>query len=67
MKIVSERLGHKNIGMTLKIYAHVLPDSQLEAVKALNQVFGWHQLAITVLAEQNACGARLPRHIHNHH
>lgn len=30
-KIVSERLGHANIGMTLDIYSHVLPTMQKEA------------------------------------
>lgn len=30
-KIVSERLGHSNIGITLDTYSHVLPDMQQEA------------------------------------
>lgn len=27
-KVVSERLGHSNIGITLDIYSHVIPDMQ---------------------------------------
>jgi integrase len=29
--VVSERLGHNNVSMTLEIYAHVLPDMQEDA------------------------------------
>lgn len=38
-KIIRERLGHSNIGMTLDVYSHVLPDMQDEAVEALNTIF----------------------------
>ncbi|WP_242862077.1 tyrosine-type recombinase/integrase [Clostridium intestinale] len=38
-KIVSERLGHVNISMTLDIYSHVLPNMQLEAVRKLENIF----------------------------
>jgi integrase len=31
-KIVSERLGHSNIGITLDTYSHVLPGMQEDAV-----------------------------------
>lgn len=34
-KIVSERLGHANISITLDTYSHVLPDMQKEAVGQL--------------------------------
>lgn len=30
-KIVSERLGHSNIQMTLNLYSHVTPDMQQDA------------------------------------
>lgn len=30
-KVVSERLGHANIGITLDTFSHVLPDMQEEA------------------------------------
>jgi integrase len=36
-KIVSERLGHANIGITLDTYSHVLPGLQQEAVAAFDQ------------------------------
>jgi integrase len=38
-KIVSERLGHSTIGITLDIYSHVLPTMQTEAVKAFDELF----------------------------
>jgi len=36
-KIVSERLGHSSVNITLNRYSHVLPDSQAEAVKAIEK------------------------------
>lgn len=33
-KVVSERLGHASVKITLDIYSHVLPDTQEEAVRA---------------------------------
>jgi integrase len=36
--VVSERLGHKNVSMTLEIYAHVLPDMQEDAAATLSGV-----------------------------
>jgi len=38
-KIVSERLGHANIGITLDIYSHVLPGMQEEAVEKFDNIF----------------------------
>lgn len=38
-KIVSERLGHSNIGITLDIYSHVLPGMQEEAARHIEEVF----------------------------
>ncbi|MGH2724417.1 MAG: tyrosine-type recombinase/integrase [Actinomycetota bacterium] len=38
-KVVSERLGHANIGITLDIYSHVLPTMQAEAVRAFDALF----------------------------
>jgi integrase len=37
-KIVSERLGHANIGITLDTYSHVLPGLQEEAAEKFDQV-----------------------------
>ena len=38
-KIVSERLGHASIKLTLDTYSHVLPDMQQTAVVALEKMF----------------------------
>ena len=35
-KVVSERLGHASIGLTLDTYSHVLPDMQAPAVAAIS-------------------------------
>jgi integrase len=37
-KIVSERLGHASIGITLDLYSHVLPDMQDDAASAMGQI-----------------------------
>jgi len=33
--VVSERLGHSAVSMTMEVYAHVLPDMQTEAAATL--------------------------------
>lgn len=38
IKVVSERLGHKDIAMTLRTYAHVLPSMQQDAVMKLDDL-----------------------------
>lgn len=38
-KIVSERLGHASVGITLDIYSHVLPSMQAEAAEAFDALF----------------------------
>jgi integrase len=38
-KIVSERLGHASIGITLDLYSHVLPSMQAEAARAFDRLF----------------------------
>ena len=38
-KIVSERLGHANIGITLDTYSHVLPGLQEAAAERFDRVF----------------------------
>jgi integrase len=35
-KIVSERLGHSTVGITLDTYSHVLPGMQEEAARKLD-------------------------------
>lgn len=39
-KVVSERLGHASVTLTLDVYSHVLPDMQDAAVAKLEAVFG---------------------------
>ncbi len=38
-KVVSERLGHANIGITLDIYSHVLPGMQEAAAEKFDRMF----------------------------
>lgn len=38
-KIVSERLGHSNIAITLDTYSHVLPNMQADAAAVLSETF----------------------------
>jgi integrase len=33
--VVSERLGHSKVSMTMEVYAHVLPDMQMQAVATM--------------------------------
>jgi integrase len=35
-KVVSERLGHSKVGITLDTYSHVLPGIQEEAIRRLD-------------------------------
>ena len=39
-KVVSERLGHANISITLDIYSHVLPGMQEAAAEKFDKIFG---------------------------
>ena len=39
-KIVSEMLGHSQIGITLDLYSHVTATMQQEAVRAFEELFG---------------------------
>jgi integrase len=38
-KVVSERLGHASVGITLDLYSHVLPSMQSEAAEAIDALF----------------------------
>lgn len=41
VKVLSQRLGHADIGVTLRIYAHVMPgDDEAAAALAANAIFG---------------------------
>ena len=37
-KIVSERLGHASIGITLDTYSHVLPSMQRDAADGIDRI-----------------------------
>lgn len=39
-KVVSERLGHASIGITLDLYSHVLPSMQDDAALAISRILG---------------------------
>ena len=39
-KVVSERLGHASISITLDTYSHVLPDMQREAAETIDRILG---------------------------
>ena len=38
LKVVSERLGHSSITVTLDIYSHVMPNMQVEAAEKLGEM-----------------------------
>uniref|UniRef100_UPI0022AC7613 tyrosine-type recombinase/integrase n=1 Tax=Klebsiella pneumoniae TaxID=573 RepID=UPI0022AC7613 len=37
-KIVSERLGHASVGITMDLYSHVMPDMQDQAADAISKL-----------------------------
>jgi len=39
-KVVSERLGHADISITLRVYAHVTPHMQEAAIYVMENLFG---------------------------
>ena len=39
-KIVSERLGHSRVALTMDVYSHVIPGMQQEAAAAIDAAFG---------------------------
>ena len=41
VKVVSEMLGHADVAITLRIYAHVLPHMQHSAVQAMEVLLGF--------------------------
>jgi integrase len=40
VRVVSERLGHESIDITLQHYAHALPCMQERAVAVIEEIFG---------------------------
>ncbi|MFA5786289.1 MAG: hypothetical protein WDA71_04770 [Actinomycetota bacterium] len=42
-KVVSEALGHRSVGFTMDTYAHVLPSTQAEDARVLQEILGEHE------------------------
>lgn len=40
VKVVSERMGHSSVSVTMDVYAHCLPDMLETAVAALERLYG---------------------------
>jgi hypothetical protein len=38
VKVVSERLGHSSVAITMEIYAHFMPDMQAEAAEIAGSI-----------------------------
>jgi len=62
-KIVSERLGHSTISITLDTYSHVLPNMQKEAVKNLMISFKMKLKNNSVVKIKNTSKIRLQQKI----
>jgi integrase len=43
IKVVSERLGHSTVTITMEIYQHVMPGMQAEAAAKFAAMVGWNQ------------------------
>jgi len=41
MRLISERLGHSQVSLTLQVYSHLLPGAQLTAMARLDKQLGW--------------------------
>jgi len=54
-KVVSERLGHASVRLTLDTYSHVLPDTQGEAVRAVERALAGGHVS-NALAERPRTG-----------
>ena len=72
-KVVSERLGHANIGITLDTYSHVLPGLQKQAAEKFDAVVALESenkdsdvckmFASGKEVESEPCGARTHHHL----
>ncbi len=40
MKVLSQRVGHADVGVTLKVYAHVMPGDDEEAARRADALLG---------------------------
>jgi len=59
-KIVSERLGHSNIGITLDTYSHVMPGMQEDAARRLDDALSVPGLAIDWQEPEKRAVSSLP-------
>lgn len=41
MKVISARLGHSNISITMDTYGHVVPPMERDAAKRIDEALGW--------------------------
>jgi len=42
VKVIAEVLGHADVTVTLRVYAHLMPSAQQEAAAAMDALFGGH-------------------------
>lgn len=54
LKAVSERLGHSDVGITAKIYAHVTSEDLLDAVNAANNRQREREAKVKVMLDEDA-------------
>jgi integrase len=54
-KVVSERLGHANIGITLDTYSHVVPGLQEAAAERFDDIFDKEALQVILKTEPHEC------------
>ena len=60
-KIVSERLGHANIGITLDTYSHVVPGLQEVAAQRFEEIFDKQPLQVILSSESRTCRQNVGR------
>ncbi len=53
-KVVSERLGHANIGITMNTYSHLMPSQQKDAARRIDESFQKSMLANVGIMEEEA-------------
>jgi integrase len=60
-KIVSERLGHANIGITLDTYSHVVPGLQEVAAQRFDEIFDKEALQVILNTGPHECRQNVGR------
>ncbi|WP_370511673.1 tyrosine-type recombinase/integrase [Brevibacillus sp. AG162] len=48
-KVVSERLGHSRVGITMDVYSHVMPDMQKDAADNFEKMMKQKYLKMTLV------------------